>query len=525
MPPLEKSREGFEYTAYKNRYVQQLYCNYPNEPNKKTTDSEMKCIMTKWRNKYLEEDLLTMGPSGENLYRSIGPLIESKPIAVDHSVGNHYRGIRKRVAHDIKMSYKELNRFTEFCNQYIRKHYTPLPYIEPSEEFLEQWLKHTKYTLKQKDMLRGEYRKFYDGKLSDHKFYRINSFIKKEFYEEMKEPRTINAPSNAMKAVLGPYIHEIEKIVFDEHFIKHLTPSQVAEKLKRISIGYSMIYETDYSSFEGTFSTFIMRACELALFKHLLANNKMIYKMIKKADMSERDVYFRNGISHCKFTGSRLSGALWTSLGNGFTNKMLVEYVAYRTRKRGFSFDYLVEGDDGFIATSLPLRWELVQRLGFRLKCDSRHNINDVSFCGICIGPQGLVPDIKRTLKHFGYTFDNYLVNNKGVSKRYLKREKEMIRAKAMSLLATSKATPILQPLALKLIELTEGVHVRLKDFDWWEINVVDILSENLQPIDISQESYKFVEEHLKISQKDIMDIEYLISEMTDYHVILPLVL
>lgn len=524
MPPLEEPREDFDYKGFRDRRTHLMLRTLPYKPHRKTKIHEYKLIEMKNNNVIPNEELERQPCSGINVVRTIGPITEKQPIFVDQSMGNHYRGIRKRVVHKQIFKQHIMDEFRDFCYHYIKRHYQPLPYIESNIELVEEWLKGSKYTIKQKEKLKSEYLRFMDGRMSDNEFYRINSFIKKEFYCDYKEPRTINAPSTAMKAVLGPYIHKIEKIVFDKHFIKGLTPSEVAERLREVSAGYGLIYETDYSSFEGTFSRDVMDCCELTLFRVLLANNKRILNYIINADLSERDVYYRNGAARVRFYGSRLSGALWTSLGNGFTNKMLVEFVAHKTRRRAFHYDYLVEGDDGFVASSLKLNWAAVGDVGFRLKCEEAHEINDVSFCGICLGPQGLTPDINRTLMHFGYTYDDYLVRASNPnSKRYVKREKQMIRAKAMSLLATSRGCPILQPMALKLIELTNGVTIRKKDFDWWEINVLDILRESMKPINISEETYKFVERRFKISRHVIDNIEKEISKIKDYHVVLPL--
>lgn len=529
LPPLEPARSGFAYKALKSRKIALLYHDFPDYTHPKQSKFIRDVVAKKNQNVYLEEELLNMPSSGKPLYRSIGPLTDYRPVAVDQSVGNHYRGIRKRVAHQVMFSQKRLDQFRSFVDDYVRKHYTPLPYIELDHDFLDTWLDNSHYTQKQKVGLHQELSNYLKGEYSEHKLFRLNSFIKKEFYEGFKEPRIINAPSDMMKTVVGPYIHAIEQQVYDDHFIKHKTPTEVANILREKMNGYSLVYETDYSSFEGTITREIMRVCELVLFKRMLLNNKKIYKIIKRCDVAKRDLYFRNGVAHAVLSGSRMSGALWTSLGNGFTNKMLVEFTAWITRKKigqsmfrkaSFQYDYLVEGDDGFIVTSRKFNWKVAQQLGFRLKCDEAHEINDVSFCGICIAPCGLMPDLPRIMHKFGYTFDEYLVRASNPdSKKFRRREQEMLRSKAMSLLATSKGVPILQPLALKLMDLTKGAYARKKDFDWWELNVLDILKESMKPTSITTDMRVFVENKYGITVDKQIKIEEAINAMVTPYV------
>lgn len=462
--------------------------------------------------------------------KAIGPILDYTPPIVDQSVGNWVRGMTKRVAHEIKYKKWRMAQFREFVKNYVKR-YQPIPYYELNHDFLDTWLNDGdgKYTCAQKKMFHRELDGFYDPQVKKRKLFEVNSFIKREFYTERKEPRIINAPSQMLKAVTAPYLKKMEEVVYDDHFIKHKTRMEVAEMLGRIQKEYSLLYETDYSSFEGTFSKELMASCELILFKRLLANNPEVYDIIATVDLGTRRLRskFGNDRGEANLAGSRLSGCMWTSLGNGFTNYMVIKFIEHMTAKRKklpIHTDFLVEGDDGLIGSSVELDWEIAGQLGLRLKCHKSHNFNELSFCGLCLGPQGLMPgSFQRVIEKFGYSTQHELLNPENQHRTYVKRlGRELIKAKAMSLLASNKAVPILQPLAVKIIELTSTEKVNLRHFNYyWEIEMQNVLGESMQPTPISHESRQFFADRYGIGIKRQQRIEEQIQQMTDVDVIM----
>lgn len=537
--PLPPQRKGFSYLAFKNYTVAQVLKSIPRELPRHGRavigrrgrrinvglTNLVRFIERKLNNEYTTEELEFMKCTGEFASREIGPTTSSIPRIVDQSIGNHYRGLRKRCAHENSFDKKVMSRFHSFVDRYVRSHYQPIPYRELTHEYLDTWLKGSKYTLKQKEMYHKLMEDYFDPLVSKSKFYRCNSFIKQEYTEEIKEARIINAPNDMLKAVIGPYMHELESQVYDEHFIKHCDPESVYHRMQRVACGAKRVYETDYSSFEGSFTVEVMAACEMQLFRRLLARNPQVLSVVERVDLAKRKLYYRRGMGIAKLKGSRLSGALWTSLANGFTNKMIIEFMAHEQRrkmKKGFHYDYLVEGDDGFIVSDVDLPVKLTKELGFRLKIEEAYDSNGLSFCGLCMGPSGLVPDFWRTINKFGHTFDTYLTKTYG-SKKWFKRRDEMMRSKAMSLLAQSRGVPILQPLALKIMDLTSKSRVRKSDFDYWEVECLGILSANLTPKIIRECDREFFAERFHVSVKQQLLVERYISNMTRVDVILPL--
>lgn len=470
---------------------------------------------------YSEAELLTQHTSGKPVACAIGPVLDYTPHIVDQSIGNWVRGMRKRCVHEQHIEHGTMSRFADFVDAYVQR-FVPLPYIEPSHEFLDTWLENSKYTTKQKKMFHKKLDEFMDPRVSKHKLFEIKSFIKREFYGETKEPRIINGPSEMLKAVVAPYVKAMEEQVYDEHYIKHTSRMGVAAKMQRIKDKFSLLYETDYTSFEGTFTCELMQACELKLFKRLLLNNPKIYNIIKETDIGKHiaRARFNPDYGKCEFYGSRLSGCLWTSLGNGFTNQMVIEFIRKCTSKHTKTppiIDYLVEGDDGLIGSSTKLDWDIANMLGLKLKVKESHDFNELSFCGLCLGPQGLMPgSFTRVIEKFGFTTDAEMLRPENHHRPYIQKlGRELIKAKAMSLLASNKAVPILQTLACKVMELTSGEKVSFRHFNYyWEIEMQNVLRESLLPIEVSMESRRFFEARFNISVAEQLEIENRIMHM-----------
>lgn len=78
-----------------------------------------------------------------------------------------------------------------------------------------------------------------------------------------------------------------------------------------------------------------------------------------------------------------MSGDMCTSLGNGFSNKMKAEFLAY---KAGGTIDGFVEGDDGLFVTNFELRSSDYEKLGFTIKIEEIADPCEASFCGMIFG-------------------------------------------------------------------------------------------------------------------------------------------
>lgn len=472
---------------------------------------------------------------------AIGPITLKEPLIVNYrSTNNQIRGIIKRVAHDVQANQVLLASFRQFVANYVKR-YEPLPYFENNHDILnEYWLNDAhQYTVKQKQRFHDLLDLFLNAanqevfiKHYQDKIYLCDSFIKREFYDEVKEPRIINARPDLFKAIVAPYIKQIEhKVIYNDHFIKGKQPDMVAKRMLEICHKYKYVAETDYSSFEGSFSDRFLVACEYQLLHHMLSNNPRIFRIIKEIYFKKNRLVLKTSKfnkDHCEVPGSRMSGEMWTSLANGFTNMMLFMFTSKKSVSRrawksiGSQCDFIVEGDDGFFGFNYDIDMTVISQLGFTIKLNMASDINDLSFCGICVANDGTaVPCFRRTLVKFGYCHDETVITK--YSDKTTKLEKQFMRAKAMSLLATSSGNPIFQPLALKILDLTKDVHPKSYMFDWWEQETFDILHMNISPKDITEDIRIMYEQRYYISIKEQIRLETLIKCQTALRFILPI--
>lgn len=476
---------------------------------------------------------------------AIGPRLLTNPVICNYrSTNNHVRGLMKRVIHNVNFDRALAFGLKTFTKRFLKQHYKPLPHVPITIENLDlNWLDNaSQYTLKQKQRFRDLLTEFNNNSKSVDvytqyrrgRLYRCKSFIKREFYAELKEPRIINARPDLFKAIVAPYIKLIEhEVLYNKHFIKGKRPHEIAARMSEIRKQYTYIAETDYSSFEGSFSQSFQDCVERQLFKYMLVNNPII------ADIVDHVFTHRNKMTlatskQFKFKaacpGSRMSGDMWTSLANGFTNMILFLYVVkkslsrrhYKPDNAATRYDYIVEGDDGFFGTNFRLNFDVVQRLGFRLKVHYANNINDLSFCGICVGPEGLpVPDFWRQLEKFGWEFDENVINR--YTDKSTKYEMELMRAKALSLLASAPGNPIIQPLCVKVLKLTEHITVRPKSYDFWDREVLRIHDYTPTPAPITLRMREFYEQRFGVSITEQQYIEDIINNATSLRFILPM--
>lgn len=481
---------------------------------------------------------------------AIGPIIESDPVIVDYrSPNNQLRGVIKRVAHAYtftpdpnnlkKMHPNFYNSFKAFVKRQVSK-FDPLPHYEMSHELLdEQWLNDAKhYNLHQKKNFHELLDAFMSttnrsiSHLRNYKngdIYACKSFIKREFYDETKEPRIINSRSDLFKALVAPYIKMIEHVViYNEHYIKGKHPEQRVQRMSEIMDRYKFVAESDYSSFEGSFSQELMSICEWELFKHMLHDNQEILNILLPiyADNFKNTIIFstdKNHHTYATFDGSRMSGDMWTSLGNGFTNQMLFEYCAYKSHKLpSDSYDFIVEGDDGFFGYNYDIDFTPVAQLGFRLKIEKGTHFNDLSFCGTLLGPGGTaVPDFWRTIEKFGWSFEEHIVRK--YSDKINKAQDELLYAKALSLAAESEGVPILQPLAHHILSMNRTGRLVQRYITYYEEEILQLSTYQPKCLDITNQMREFFAQTFKIPVSRQLEIESFISKQKSPRFILPI--
>jgi len=300
------------------------------------------------------------------------------------------------------------------------------------------------------------------------KHFKVDSHGKREHYMKYKHARGINSRSDQFKCATGPFFKAIERVVFAHSaFIKHTPVRLRPRRIQEILGGFpGPFYETDYCQFEKHFTEEVMGALEMVLYEHMLQHYPAMLKTIKNAMM---------GVNRCgygKFRldihAHRMSGEMCTSLGNGFSNLMLADFIA--TRKGGRITGF-VEGDDGLFFSSVPITVQDFLELGFEIKILLHTNLLHTSFCGlVCSEDLITMTDPRKVLMTFGWTHS--LLMNGGKKVR-----NELLKAKALSLAYEHPQCPILSTLAKTVLERLSCSKARF-EHGWYEQHLIQQVVE-----------------------------------------------
>lgn len=411
----------------------------------------------------------------------------------DNDIASQIDGVKHRVGgRPPPIDRNRLAQFRVFVANWIRTNLTPLE--ADTDISVETWLQESPYTMERKDELREIYRRYQEGYLSgrDVDFERLESFIKDEFYTCPKTFRTINSRVEIFKCLIGPTVHAVEKEVFKlEYFIKKVPVAERAEYIFNTLDPNARIFGTDVSAWEGSMRKEIMEACEVPLFRYMTSNLPTGSEFMKLYEQ----LLLNNKLCFSGFLAEilsrRMSGEMSTSIGNGFTNLMLILFTAHMM---GVSVKVVVEGDDTLISCVLKLVNTFAQELGFNLVIEEFDGLNEASFCGL------IFSDFKHTLRDpimtmlkFGWCTQAYIHAN-------FRTRMQLLRAKALSLKCEMPNCPILGPLADRLIKLTNGICVKksiqrlAKYMSLYKRNeFLDIISNYreiwLNPADVSADS------------------------------------
>jgi len=262
--------------------------------------------------------------------------------------------------------------------------------------------------------------------------------------------RLINSRKDCFKAYSGPWFKAIEDVLYKQkYFVKHVSVPDRRKLVSSLRRSGSYYYATDYTAFEAGLKKQIMDACECRMYRHMLSNFPAHAEFIC-------DVV--SGKQVCKYVGCsvempacRMSGDMCTSVGNGFTNLMLFNFMCEVV---GVQFDGLVEGDDGLFATSGPITGatEFLARLGQVVKIEAVRDPCEASFCGMIFADQGVIKDPRKLFINFGWT-SSYVYGGERVMR-------SLLRSKALSLAYECGSCPMAWALAVRALQLTRGVTV-----------------------------------------------------------------
>lgn len=281
-----------------------------------------------------------------------------------------------------------------------------------------------------------------------------------ESYPCFKEARWINSRCDEFKVVAGPAIKAIEEMLYtNPHFIKHVPVPLRPEKVLGLRQAGRRYFENDFKAFESLFTPELMDVLEIRLYKYCLRDYPELADQICAAARGRNNLSTRAGV-FLSILAKRMSGDMWTSLGNGFSNLMLALFIA---DVLGGELDGFVEGDDGLFATNFSLSALDYSDLGFEVEIKELPDPTLGHFCGLTMsGSLEVLKDPRRVLQTFGWTGSFIGAGHQVMD--------QLLRSKALSLAYELPQCPIIGVLARQALDITEGIEAR-HDIDWYHRN------------------------------------------------------
>ncbi len=325
----------------------------------------------------------------------------------------------------------------------------------------EEWLASTDYSESRKTELRRVEEFLRGGEPSKKDASHVDGFIKLESYDEIKEARGINSRSDAFKVFSGRYFKSIEEVLYkNPWFIKKIPVPDRPKLINALLRAGFRYYENDYKSFESHFLKELMDICECTLYKHMLKNWPGVAERICDTITGVNRIYVKGGLMF-DLLARRMSGDMCTSLGNSFTNLMVVLFIVERL-KHGHVFGF-VEGDDGLFATDVTLDEVDFRRLGFKVEIHELRSPNLGHFCGcLCSTSNEILKDPRKLFRSFFYTSSCIHAGPKVLA--------ELQKAKAMSLAYELPQCPVLGVLARKTLSLLQDSKARFDPNEWKKV-------------------------------------------------------
>lgn len=174
---------------------------------------------------------------------------------------------------------------------------------------------------------------------------------------------------------------------------------------------------------------------------------------VDKVLLGEQTIRNKNVTS--RVPGTRMSGEMCTSLGNGFSNMIFARFVAHES---GTDIIGVVEGDDGLFACNGPLNEKLFEEIGLRIKLESHDELTRASFCGIVcdVESRQVVTDPRAILADFGWIDSRY-------AKCSERKRRELLKVKALSLAYEYPNCPVISELAYSTLRILRADRVVLR--------------------------------------------------------------
>jgi hypothetical protein len=243
-------------------------------------------------------------------------------------------------------------------------------------------------------------------------------FVKKEFYENITDPRGIYTPNDLNKVLYGWLFSQIEEQFYDfPELVKHIPVRDRAAYITERLVGGDIFLETDFTSLESSISQLWMEKVEFMIYRHFYSQcrpetRELVEKCLTM--LSSRVAVCTKHFKTSRIAG-RSSGDMNTALGNAITNLILISYVF---EKEGIPFSCVIEGDDGLIRCSKIPDLSVTAKLGFKITFDIASEMGELSFCGLKISPsKQVICDPFMSISKIGFIPAQYM-NSRPYKKR-----------------------------------------------------------------------------------------------------------
>lgn len=335
---------------------------------------------------------------------------------------------------------------------------------------VEEALGQTSYSIAQKEqILDWEYNAHH---LDDTIVNETTPFGKDEPYEVRgKHERTIQAGSKTMWAKglfgsLSVYVKTLEHVFYDKitSNIKMISPDEQVAKI--IALGAGSKTESDFSSYEASFSRPIQESAQFKAYDHYYGNIGNRDKILATCRrLLGGKTTMKNKFGRGNIRNLKCSGSPDTAFSNWFDNVVTFCHIFYTKHNVHWTvcLDWLLcEGDDNLTDDhGLKFSKKDFAAYGLTAKISDGFDLEDSGFCQrfVNTSTNNMVMDPIRYLGRSQYIPVKYI--NAKESKKL-----SMVKAKAMSTLAFCPNGPVVSEHAWAILQNTRNIGVSQKHLD-----------------------------------------------------------
>jgi len=404
-----------------------------------------------------------------------GPVMIALPM-VKESRDNKVAGCCRRVLRAVPKADKSLYlELQAFVGEFVQEFFEP---ILPDEDVsFETWIQTTKYPEGRRQELRVIHGKLLENCWEDTKILVCKCFQKWEHYIDWKHSRGIMSRTDEAKVLLAPIFKIIEMQVFKlPYFIKKIPVAERPDYIMKMISGLCRVGTNDFTAFESLFTKELMLTIEMQLYRH------MGQHFPKWLDLVDRCLLGHNVMQFKQFTAyvesCRMSGEMCTSLGNGFSNLMILLFICHKSGIDWRNVKCVIEGDDSLFEIHEGFDEELYVKLGLRAKLETFDEVSEASFCGIVFDVEDRInlTDPRKVLASVGWGPMKYHKARKNL-------KLGLLRAKALSFAHQYPGCPIVDVLSHRLLYLTRSKQARVDSKDWYKNSNVPTDQELIRDI------------------------------------------